>query len=141
MFRFVEDISVADIAFEAIGSDLAELLRGCGRAVTATMVKELDSVQPTQQKKFTIEGQDPEQLVHRFLQEVVYLKDAEKLLLSQFDAELTEGPPLRARVVAKGEPLDPQRHEQVVDVKAVTWHRFRVERTPQGWRCFAVLDI
>lgn len=141
MFRFIEDVAVADIAFEAQGKDLAEVLASAGQAVTATMVKELGSVRPAVERRFDVEGHDAEQLAHRFLQEVVYLKDAERLLLAEFDVGIQEGSPLRAEVVARGEPLDPARHEQVVDVKAVTWHRFRVERTTKGWRLFAVLDI
>jgi SHS2 domain-containing protein len=29
----------------------------------------------------------------------------------------------------------------VVDVKAVTLHRFRVEQTPSGWEATVILDI
>jgi SHS2 domain-containing protein len=29
----------------------------------------------------------------------------------------------------------------IVDVKAVTLHRFIVERTPAGWRAAVILDI
>ncbi|HEV8361340.1 MAG TPA: archease [Candidatus Thermoplasmatota archaeon] len=142
MFRFVEDVSVADVAFEARGRDLAELLREAGRAVTATMVKDLASVRARDARVLAVQAPDAERLLHRFLQEVIYLKDAERLLLSEFDARVREEPgQLQADVAARGEPLDASRHEQVVDVKAVTWHRFRVARTAEGWEAFVVLDI
>jgi SHS2 domain-containing protein len=142
MFRFVEDVSVADVAFEVRAGSLAELLREAGRAVTATMVKDLASVRAREVRRLVVEAPDAELLLHRFLQEVVYHKDAGQLLLAEFDASVREQPgQLRAEVAARGEALDPARHEQVVDVKAVTWHRFRVARTAQGWEAFVVLDI
>jgi len=42
---------------------------------------------------------------------------------------------------ACGEPLDTARHRLLVDVKAVTLHRLRVERTSSGWEAFFVLDV
>jgi SHS2 domain-containing protein len=40
-----------------------------------------------------------------------------------------------------GEGIEPSRHEQGVDVKAVTLHRFEVCKIPAGWRAFIVFDI
>ena len=38
------------------------------------------------------------------------------------------------RAELEGERIDPARHEQVADVKAVTLHGLRVERTEVGWQ-------
>jgi SHS2 domain-containing protein len=43
--------------------------------------------------------------------------------------------------IACGEILDPERHHPRVDVKAVTLHHFRLERTDRGWRASVILDI
>jgi SHS2 domain-containing protein len=40
-----------------------------------------------------------------------------------------------------GEPLDARRHQQRADVKAVTLHDFRVEKTESGWKVRVLLDI
>ena len=37
--------------------------------------------------------------------------------------------------------IDAGRHELIVDVKAVTLHRFKVEQTPRGWETLVILDI
>lgn len=142
MYRFVEDVSVADIAFEVTAPDLATLMAEAAQAVTATMVKDLASVRPRDAVELKVEAPDEERLLHKFLEEVVYHKDARLLLLGHFDVRVSgEEGALRAEATARGEKLDAARHEQVVDVKAVTWHRFRVAREPQGWRAFVVLDI
>jgi SHS2 domain-containing protein len=43
--------------------------------------------------------------------------------------------------MAGGEPINLERHRLRVDVKAVTLHRFRLEKTAEGWEAFAILDI
>ena len=40
-----------------------------------------------------------------------------------------------------GEVMDPERHDLVVDVKAVTLHEFRVARDKREWNAFVILDI
>jgi len=37
--------------------------------------------------------------------------------------------------------LDSEKHNQRVDVKAVTLHQFQLEPTPNGWRAMVILDI
>lgn len=143
MWRFVEGLSVADVAFEAIGRDLPDLLRESGQAVLATMVKDPATVEPREERRLEVTARDPEHLLHKFLQELLYYKDAELLLFGRFDeVQVHQGPEgVRATALARGEKLDPARHEQVVDVKAVTWHRFKVARGATGWHATVVLDI
>ncbi len=43
--------------------------------------------------------------------------------------------------VAWGEPLDHTRHELAHEVKAITYHGLRVERTADGWLAEVIVDI
>ncbi|MEC4818008.1 MAG: archease [Scytonema sp. PMC 1069.18] len=43
--------------------------------------------------------------------------------------------------ITQGETLDRDRHEQRVDVKAVTLHRFQLEKMNDGWTAMVILDI
>jgi len=42
---------------------------------------------------------------------------------------------------AYGEKIDPSKHELIVDVKAVTLHRFGVTQIEEGWIASVILDI
>ena len=77
-----------------------------------------------------------------FLQELVYYKDSELLLLraSQIEFEEKDGK-YQLSAVVQGETLDRDRHQQGVDVKAVTLHRFQLEKTNDGWTAMVILDI
>jgi SHS2 domain-containing protein len=90
--------------------------------------------------------QDAEQagimLLFDFLNELIYLKDCEQLLLRVSSAEVRQAPGhCTLNAVARGEGLDPSRHHQRADVKAVTLHGFKVEQTGGQWRCHVLLDI
>jgi SHS2 domain-containing protein len=81
-------------------------------------------------------------LLFDFLQELIYFKDADRLLLRIREVQIDEKEDaysLNAATV--GEPLDPARHQQRADVKAVTLHDFRVEKTDGGWKASVLLDI
>ncbi len=77
-----------------------------------------------------------------FLQELIYFKDAERLLLRARDARIEErDEKYFLKAEAAGEPLDAARHHQRADVKAVTLHGFSVEKDDGGWKARVLLDI
>ena len=51
---------------------------------------------------------------------------------------LTPGDPIDAMM---GESFDPARHLLSHEVKAITYHELKVERTPVGWLAEAIVDI
>jgi SHS2 domain-containing protein len=81
-------------------------------------------------------------LLFDLLQELIFLKDAERLLLRMRQLEIEEkDEELFLHGIAEGEPLDAERHHQRADVKAVTLHDFSVEQTEGGWKARVLLDI
>ncbi len=141
-FKFLEETATADIAFEAVGRDLEETFTAAADATMNVMVEELDAVQPREERNFALENEKLDLLLLDFLQELIYYKDAEQLMLRVVHVQVqADGPPFSLRAIARGEPLAPERHHPRVDVKAVTLHEFRLEKTDQGWRAFVILDI
>ena len=141
-YEFLEDIATADIAFRAWGEDLAALFQAAGDATLNVMIENLDAIALKEQRSFNLENDALDMLLFNFLQELIYYKDSEQLLLrsQQVQFERNNGIHMLS-AVAKGEKLDPQRHQQRVDVKAVTLHRFQLEKTNEGWTATVILDI
>ena len=77
------------------------------------------------------------------LNELIFWKDAECLLLRIRDVSVEKSDSAyQLEAVAEGETLDPQRHLQRADVKAVTLHQFRLGEKPDGsWEAFVILDV
>ncbi|MBM3897572.1 MAG: archease [Thaumarchaeota archaeon] len=141
-YRYLEDITVADTAFEAEGKTLEELFSSAALATTNVMVRNLQSIETKVEREVAIEAEDIEQLLYRFLQEIIYYKDAHLLLFGRYDVKVLS---LKSQYKVKarfyGEKLDMKKHDLIVDVKAVTMHKFEVKQTAKGWKATVVLDI
>lgn len=141
-YRYLEDSATADIAFEAKGKHLEELFRAAAEATLNVMIDNPEAIEDRIRRELEVEHEALDMLLFNFLQEIIFYKDAEQLLLrvETISIERTDGA-YRLKARARGEKLDPQRHAQRVDVKAVTLHRFKVEEGPSGWEAFVILDI
>lgn len=141
-YQFLEDVATADIAFEAWGDTLEALFSAAADATMNVMVEDLDSIRREETRELTVENDAVDMLLFDFLQELIYYKDAEKLMLRVPKVRIEERDSLyKLQAAAEGEQLDLDRHHTRVDVKAVTLHRFRVEKTDRGWEASVILDI
>jgi SHS2 domain-containing protein len=141
-FEFLEDVATADIAFLAWGKDLEETFIAAADATMNVMVEELDSIQPVEKREFKLQNDALDMLLFDLLQELIYFKDAERLMLRIHRIQIkSEDGNHILEATALGEKLDPNRHHTRVDVKAVTLHRFQLEKTDRGWEASVILDI
>ena len=141
-YRYLEDVAIADIAFEAIGKDLADVLLTACDATMNVMIEELDSIDPVERRELVLENEEPDMLLFDLLQELIYYKDAEQLLLRVENVKVKRRDGrYKAEASAAGERLNPEKHEQRADVKAVTLHQFSLGQTVDGWRAFVILDV
>ncbi len=141
-YKYLEDIGTADIAFEATGRDLPELFRSAADATMNVMIDDLDTIEPREMRRIELKNDEIDMLLFDFLQELIYFKDAERLLLRVREIRMEEKEGAYSlKATTTGEPLDAGRHQQRADVKAVTLHDFRVEKTKGGWKARVLLDI
>lgn len=139
-YEFPDDGVTSDVTFHAWGRSLEELFTAAADATLNVMVRSLDSVQPLETRSVSVEADALDLLLMRFLDELVYRKDVEELLLRAPEVHVDAGRN-RVQAVLSGERIDPKRHELVADVKAVTLHDLRVERTATGWDAHVTLDV
>ena len=141
-FRYREDIATADIAFEAWGATREELFVASAEALLDTMVADAADVGSSEEFSLHLENRELDLLLYGFLAELVYYKDARRLLLQAGELTFSEhGGMLILDAVVCGERIDPARHRLRVDVKAVTLHRLQVACEDGLWRATVVLDI
>ena len=141
-YEYLEEIGTADIAFEATGRDLSELFRDAADATMNVMIDNIEAIHPRETRQIELSNDKLDMLLFDLLQELIFLKDAERLLLRMRQLEIEQkNEKLFLHGIAEGEALDVDRHHQRADVKAVTLHDFAVERTESGWKARALLDI
>lgn len=146
-FRFLEDVALADSAFEASGDSPSELFVAAAQAVIETMVDPA-TVSTSWRREIVRQAPELASLLFDWLSDIVYLKDAEGVVFRQATAVVTEHRPhggWKLRGVLTGEPIGPGRHELRSDVKAVTKHLYEVRREGdhegERWTARVVLDI
>lgn len=141
-YEFLEDFATADIAFHAWGRDLEAVFKAAGDAVINTMIDNLEAIALSETRHFELENDQLDLLLFNFLQEFVYYKDSELLLLRAQQVEINQTESTyHLTSITQGERLDDDRHHQRVDVKAVTLHQFKLEETENGWMAQVILDI
>ncbi len=78
-------------------------------------------------------------LLLAWLRELLFLFETRRQLFFDCHFQILNADRLEARL--KGILFDPPRHEQKWEVKAVTWHGFKLEETAQGWTAEVLFDI
>ena len=140
--EFLEDAPPADVGFRAWGDTLDDCFRAAAEATLASMVANPSSVGRSERREVSVGHGEIELALVAFLEELVYHKDAEGLLLRAAEVHVEEHHRRwDVRAVLEGERIDPARHDLAGDVKAVTVHRLKVERTAAGWQATVVLDV
>lgn len=141
-FEYIEDAVTSDVSFHAWGASLAELFTAAVAALANVMVADLATIRPHLKREVEVDADALDLLLLRLLEELVFLKDSEGLLmLAEVVSVDTSGTRLRARATLAGEGIDRGRHELVADVKAVTLHDLRVAREGDAWHAHVTLDV
>jgi SHS2 domain-containing protein len=136
-YRFREDLTSADAAFEASGADLSELFRSSAQALLELMVENPESLGVSESRELELGSGSLPDLLHDFLQKIVFWKDSEQLFLA---AKRVEIGGYRLHAVFQGEKIDPTRQSLGTDVKAVTYHQLRVWKAGSLWKATVVVD-
>jgi SHS2 domain-containing protein len=144
-FEFVEG-ATSDLSFVARGPSLEAVFSAAAEALLAATLEDPESLRDELERSLVLEEPELDLLLLRFLNELVYLRDAEELLLrprhlrvSGGALEGAEGVRLEAELV--GERIDRARHRFGCEVKAATAHRLRVSRAGGGWEATVTLDV
>jgi SHS2 domain-containing protein len=128
----------ADIGIIGRGGSLGEALANAARAMFSLMV-DLDRVEPREERRIEVEAEDVEGLLVNWLAELLYVSEVDNLMFSRF--EMLEVSDTRVVARAAGEPLDLDRHDPKLMIKAVTRHMLEVTREDEGYRVRVILDI
>jgi len=139
-FKFLEDIAIADAAFEAFGDTLEELFGSCALATFEVMV-DTRNIKSEQKQEIKIKDLNLEDLLFDFISELVYLKDTHKMFFSRFDLHIHKNEEYELDGTAWGEKIDYKKQEIRRDVKAITYHMLEVKKMDSEWRAQVILDI
>jgi len=141
-FQFLDDIAMADLAFDASGDSLQDVFQGATNAVIEAMANP-ETIGSSWQQAINREDEDPAALLFDWLSDLVYWKDAAGVVFSKSDVRLThrDDGVWKLNALLYGEPVNVSTQELRADVKGVTKHLYQLSERDGRWSARVVLDV
>ena len=112
----------ADIGIKARGKSLEEVFKAVAKGMFDLIAKD-DNIEPREAKSIEIEIDDLIILFKRWLEELLFIFDTEKLVFSKFQIQIDKKNNFyKLKAVVYGEKYNPEKHGSGVEIKAVTYH-------------------
>jgi len=128
----------ADLGIIVEGTDEKNLFIRAAQAMTDLMV-EGDISKKTVIKDVLVEGEDLPDLMVRWLGEVLYLFDGEKLIVNSI--EIKSISPITLKSTLTLTSFEPEHHQVIREIKAVTYHQISVDKVNDRWQARIIFDI
>jgi len=127
----------ADVGIIAYGANISQAFANAARALFS-LVTELDDVDEVLHKDIELTAPDQESLLVEWLNELIYLFDAESIIFKRFDITQLNNTQLKSRIY--GEKVDSSKHKLKTGVKAATYHMLKIDRD-NGCKIQVLFDI
>jgi SHS2 domain-containing protein len=138
-FRRLEH--TADVGIEVEAASLPELFADAAAGLCDTLT-ERALVEPRRSSRVHLTAPALDLLLVEWLDELLFRFDARGELYAEHVVTIGgRAGAWRLEAESLGEPFDPQRHPQKVQVKAVTYHALEVAPVAGGWRACVLFDL
>ena len=132
-FEFLEH--TADIKFKAYGRNLNKIFENVALAISEILSRS-DEVKGRIVKKFELDGKDNESLLYGFIDELIYLLDADNFIISKAKVNIL-GNKLRAKIYGD----DALRYKGLDHIKAATYSEMYIKKIKDKWEAQVVVDV
>lgn len=131
----------SDVYVQAYGKDLEEAFENAALGLTG-VITDVSLIRPEQVVEETVEAEDVQMLLYKWLEAILVRLDAEQMVFSEFDVKIEKKKDLYIlKSVMKGEKFRPDHHTSGTHVKAVTLHDMEIDESPGKARVKVLLDI
>jgi SHS2 domain-containing protein len=128
----------SDLGIEARGTSMEEAFTHAALGLMSVIAGS-SKIEASEERSISLRALDRENLLVRWLTEILYLSDAEKFLTADAKIYMMNDTALKATLA--GQPYNPSIHELNLDVKAITYHHLKVEKTDETWIVRVFVDI
>jgi len=119
----------ADALFRAYGRDLIEAFSNAAFALSAIMT-DIELVSPNRKRRLVVESKNEESLLYDFLEEIIYLIDAENFFLSKIAELKISCQAFKCRLEAELLGDDASNYTVYAIVKAITYNEMLIIKEP-----------
>ena len=142
MERYKPDVTVldhtADIGIIVRGHNIKNLFKTAALAMMQLMITN-KSAQPSSSIHISIKSTDPADLMVRWLGEILYLFHGEKAVVIHSEIHFISPTHLEATLGTAR--FNPDLHEVLCEIKAVTFHQIEVMEKDDCWEGKVIFDV
>ncbi len=128
----------ADIGIVAYGATIKQLFANAALGLF-DLITDTSSIEPKIEHQIEMHDSDNESLLVAWLNELIYLLDAEQLLFKNFEIKTLSKGHLKA--TCKGEKFDSTKHRIKREVKAATYYMMKITADRHGYKTSIIFDI
>ncbi len=136
-YKFIEDLT-SDVMFEAYGKTVEELFVNASLALFE-VVCQIKKIKPEKSINVKAEGEDLKDLLYNWLSNLLAQSEINELFFCKFDIKIKKNSKYTATGKALGEPITKEKGETVV--KGITYYKFKLEKTKEGYIARIACDI
>ncbi len=139
--KFRELQHTGDIAYEIYGSTKEELFQNGALALYRAMLERANKIEPKEKIKIETDANDIEELMINWLNELNFITDTKQLIFGKFEIKEIKNDKIKA--YAYGEKYNPEKHGEIIGIKAVTYHRNEnsIKKEKGKYKCLIIFDI
>jgi SHS2 domain-containing protein len=132
----------ADVGLRVWGPTPEDLFRQAALGMVSLLV-DPRRVRVHEDRSVDVEASDMEEALVAWLQELLYLYEVQRFVVT--DVEVASARKNGVRALVRGETFDPDRHEVRMEIKAATYHALdirptRAENGCDRWECTIIFD-
>ena len=134
-YEFIDDLT-SDVMFKAYGVNEKELFENSALAMFS-IICETKKIQPVDCFLIEIQAENQEDLLYKWLSTLISYIDIHNMFFKTFKIKQIAGYMLKAEIC--GEPIDIKKG--LVQVKAITYYKFGIQKTADGFSATVSCDI
>jgi len=139
-YRFLEDIALADIAYEAYGKDLNEVFENSALAIFE-LSADVKTIDPKKKLEIRLKHEKLDNLLYDFLSEILFLKDSKYMVFRNVKVQIKEGKKNQLKATLEGDTINSEKQLLENDIKAITMHMFELKKAGNGYKARIIVDI
>jgi|Deesub1362A_J573_1020465.scaffolds.fasta_scaffold00007_189 SHS2 domain-containing protein len=137
-YRLEEIEHTADFGVKLWAEDEKTLFEKCVEIFENAMV-DLKNVEPVIEREVEIYGENKEELLLNLLRELLFIFDTEGFVFKVVNVEFKEERKLTLK--GKGENYNPEKHRRKLNIKAITYHNFYLQKKNNGFETQIIFDV
>jgi len=132
----------ADIGLQCTGTTVEELFETTAEGMFS-IIADSKTIIPSDVYTIEVQANSYEDLLHHWLNELLYLFSTKYYLYTHFSVRITKitADKIKLTGTFSGERINPNKHNIKTEIKTATYHQLSVKQTQTGWEGTVIFDI